>query len=832
MLVSRRVRPLSAALFVFVLSCADATGPQSVATITVTPPAATLASGGTITLSAATLDQSGAVLTGRAVTWRTSDPAIATVSPTGVVTAGEVAGGSNAQVTITASSGSTEGTATLNVTPVAVGSVTLTAATATLASGGTLPITPTVRAASGTVLTGRTITWSSTDSVIASVSASGLVTASEQTNAAPSPVTISATSGGVIGSIALTVSPAAATVVIVTPSTLALDSDGTTTLVAVVRSASGATLAGRVVTWQSSAPAVATVTTAGLVTAGRVLAGVAAPVTITATSDGIEGSAALTVRPVPVWSVNVDPLAAFDGTLDFGESVALGATMRDDAGSELTGRAVDWSVGSGPVTVSAGGVVLAGEVTAAAPELANVRATSEGVESYEALYVAPLPVATVTVTPNTSSYFVRAEQQLTATPRSAGGTALTGRAVVWTTSDTTRAVIFSSGLLRALGRGAVTLSATVEGQVGSVSITVSGWERIATGAYHACAVASSGPTYCWGAGAQGELGNGTTTPASRPSPIAGAAQFSQLTGGDSSTCGIRSFIVDCWGRNEEGQIGDSTVTNRLVPTGQRASAYQSELPVQIDAGEAHGCLLTDVGALYCWGDNTLGELGDGTTTDRLVPTTVPALTVIYSQVSAGSFHTCAVTTLSRIHCWGANGAGQLGDASFTNRRLPVLVQSAVLFTQVSAGNGHSCAISTSGGAYCWGQNISGELGDGGTTSRPTVAPVSGGLLFTSVRTGSGHTCALTSAGAVYCWGENTYGQLGDGTFTSRSVPAPVRVDAGSGLVFVTLDVGANFTCGITTRAVLYCWGENSAGQLGNEFPGGAMLEPYPVLPPL
>jgi alpha-tubulin suppressor-like RCC1 family protein len=600
----------------------------------------------------------------------------------------------------------------------------------------------------------------------------------------------------------------------------------------VVRSASGATLAGRVVTWQSSAPAVATVTTAGLVTAGRVLAGVAAPVTITATSDLIEGSAALTVRPVPVWSVSVDPLAAFDGTLDFGESVALGATMRDDAGSVLTGRAVDWSVGSGPVTVSAGGVVLAGEVTAAAPELANVRATSEGVESYEALYVAQLPVATVTVTPNTSSYFVYAEQQLTATSRSAGGTALTGRGVAWTTSDTTRAVIFSEGVLLALGRGAVTLSATVEGQVGSVSITVSGWERIATGAYHTCAVASSGPTYCWGAGAQGGLGNGTTTPASRPSPVDGAAQFSQLTGGDSSTCGIRSFIVDCWGRNDLGQIGDSTVTDRLVPTGQRSSAYQSELPVQIDAGEAHGCLLTDVGALYCWGDNTFGELGDGTTTGRLVPTTVPALSVIYSQVSAGSYHTCGVTTLSRIHCWGANGAGQLGDASFTNRRLPVLVQSAVPFTQVSAGNGHSCAISTSGGAYCWGQNISGELGDGGTTSRSTVAPVSGGLLFTSVRTGSGHTCALTSAGAVYCWGDNTYGQLGDGTFTSRSAPVPVRDNGGSGLVFVTLDVGANFTCGITTRAVLYCWGENSAGQLGNQFAGAAMSAPTPVLPPL
>lgn len=270
-----------------VAACGGSSNPTSppgdapVATVTVTPPATTLAIGETIQLTAELRGADGKVLTGRTITWKSSNPAVASVSSTGLVTA-MASGG---PVTITATSEGKSGSAQVSATaPVATVSVSPPATS--LATGGTVQLTAELRGASGNVLTGRTITWTSSDHAIATVSGTGLVTGV----AAGGPVTITATSEGKSGSAEVTVTASVATVT-VSPPAITLATGETVQLSAELRSADDQVLTGRTITWMSSDPSIATVSGTGLVTA--VTSG--GPVTITATSDGRSGTAQVTV---------------------------------------------------------------------------------------------------------------------------------------------------------------------------------------------------------------------------------------------------------------------------------------------------------------------------------------------------------------------------------------------------------------------------------------------------------------------------------------------------------------------------------------------------------
>ena len=192
--------------------------------------------------------------------------------------------------------------------------------------------------------------------------------------------------------------------------------------------------------------------------------------------------------------------------------------------------------------------------------------------------------------------------------------------------------------------------------------------------------------------------------------------------------------------------------------------------------------MTNSGGVKCWGRNFYGQLGDGTSTDRSVPTNVSGLTSGVSAVSAGlGSQTCIVTTGGAVKCWGFNFQGILGDGTVTNRNTPTNVSGLTSnFAAVSAGGQHTCAKSIDGGLVCWGSNFAGNLGDNTVIERRTPVSVSGLVAgVVTISADGSHTCASTNGLVTKCWGYNFYGQLGDGTTTDRSMTTNILDNLGN-----------------------------------------------------
>src|SRR2546430_687784 len=234
---------------------------------------------------------------------------------------------------------------------------------------------------------------------------------------------------------------------------------------------------------------------------------------------------------------------------------------------------------------------------------------------------------------------------------------------------------------------------------------------------------------------------------------------------------------------------------------------------------SHTCAVTTDGAIYCWGFNGNGQLGDGTRTNRAVPALVQAPAgVTFQAVSAGGQHTCAVVSTGDAYCWGRNEFGRLGDGTAVDRTLPVRVAApaGVTFTSVGTGAGFSCGLAAAGGSvYCWGSNFAGELGDhsGVDQLSPVLVQAPGGVTFAALATGLDHSCGLATSGAVYCWGYNAFGQLGDNTTVDK--PTPVQAGAPAAVTFATVEAGYAHTCAVTSAGAAYCWGGNGNAQLGD-----------------
>lgn len=498
--------------------------------------------------------------------------------------------------------------------------------------------------------------------------------------------------------------------------------------------------------------------------------------------------------------------------------------------------------------------------------------------------VYPPVVSSLQVSPGTDSVNAfGVMRQFTAVVKDQYGNPMTGKSVVWRSSQRLVATIDSAtGVVTAVANGTTQITATVDFFTGVASLTVvqraarlsfftlvpratvgyplipgigvevedAGGTRVAnaqdavtlgfgtnpTGAtiggtavvnavsglatFSGLTISNAGTGYTFVASGTGFV-SATSAPFTvNPDP----GPFAEVSSGFSHTCGVTTaHVAYCWGNNSNGVIGDGTRTTRLNPTLVSGTLSFSA----VSAGANHTCGVA-AGIVYCWGSNRFGELGDGTTTDRLTPGAVPAPGgMTFASVTSGWYHTCAITTEGAAYCWGYNLSGQLGDGTRSDRSSPTPVSGSVIFATVSAGSAHTCGRTAASATYCWGDNSYGQLGNGTTApdSSPGLVASPVGVTFAAVWAGSNHTCGRTAAGDAYCWGFNTGGQLGDGTTTDRSSPVLVA----GGLTFTNLAPGSLHTCGATTASPpTYCWGSNSGGQLGD---GTTTAHPNPATVP-
>lgn len=362
-----------------------------------------------------------------------------------------------------------------------------------------------------------------------------------------------------------------------------------------------------------------------------------------------------------------------------------------------------------------------------------------------------------------------------------------------------------------------------------------GMARAGAGQEHSCATTTGDQAYCWGRNHLGQVGDGGASGQWATSPVfTGLSSANrQPSGGWHHTCVIVSGNDSyCWGWNSDGQIGDGTVTDRFSPT--LTTDFGSVLD-QVASGTQHTCALKDTGEAYCWGDNSQGQLGDGTTNDASTPVAVagaiffqvPFSNTLGMTITAGQRHSCGIDTSGNAWCWGDNFYGQLGDGTTTDALTPVMVQAGgKTFASITAGDFHTCAVATDGTSWCWGLNNQGELGDGSGSNSSVPVQIAGGISFSMLSGGNDITCGIDLSGQAYCWGYNFDGQLGDGTFWDAFDPQPVQQGS---LVFTHIAAGGRHVCAVANTSDVWCWGANRFGQLGNASQSVA-VSPVIVLP--
>lgn len=421
-----------------------------VAEVAVTPTPVSLTIGQKTFLAATARDASGGLVSGRAFVWSSSNTSVAIVSEQG-----EVTGIGAGSTTITATSEGKSGTAQVTVSTIPAASVEVSPRPLAVTVGSSATVTATVRGASGNVLPGRAVEWSSSDSDVARVNNAGVVTGVS----AGSATITAATSDGRSGSTQATVTNVPVASVELSPSAAPVTVGSSTTLTATLRDADGRPLT-RNVTWTSDNSAVASVSNTGVVTG--VSPGSA---TITAASEGRSASARITVSEIAVANVAVSPPTA---SLTVGSSTTISAAAKDAAGSTLPGRAIAWSSSdAGIATVSASGVV-----TGVSAGSATISATSGDATGTTRITVTNVPVASVAVSPGTASLNVGSTTTLSATPKDAGGNTLAGRAVSWSSDNLAVATVSNTGVVTGVLPGSANVTATSEGRSGSAAVTV------------------------------------------------------------------------------------------------------------------------------------------------------------------------------------------------------------------------------------------------------------------------------------------------------------------------------------------------------------------------
>ncbi len=366
-----------------------------------------------------------------------------------------------------------------------------------------------------------------------------------------------------------------------------------------------------------------------------------------------------------------------------------------------------------------------------------------------------------------------------------------------------------------------------------------------------CAVLSTGGVECWGNNTLGQLATGSTNGPDGPSgdsydtpqPVTGITNAISVTSDGEGYCAVlKTRGVACWGTDASGQLGDGT-TDVDAYTPQSVVGLSDAVAVvsgPAGYGRTSYCALLSTGRVDCWGDNTLGELGDGAVPNADTAQPVVGITNAVSVTNDGNNSYCAVLSTGVVDCWGDNANGELGNGTTggpdcifagvgTCYDTPTTADLATSVASVSSDGADSfCAVLSSGGMDCWGDDTSGELGHGVITNYLAtpqyVAGITNAVSATGGTTYPGY-CAVLSTGGVKCWGDNTYGELGNGTTggpnvseTRSGFSSPQSVASITHGVSVTNDY-EGYCAGLSTGGV-DCWGNNATGELGNGAIGG------------
>lgn len=338
---------------------------------------------------------------------------------------------------------------------------------------------------------------------------------------------------------------------------------------------------------------------------------------------------------------------------------------------------------------------------------------------------------------------------------------------------------------------------------------------IAAGSAHSIARRTDGTVCTWGLNANGQLGDNSTTTRRNPYliPSGSLSGVIAIAAGDAFSLALKNDnSVRAWGLNISGQLGDGTTTQRIVPVAVSSLAGATA----ISAGDTHALALKADGTAFSWGLNSSAQLGIGNTTNGLAPVQIPGVATALA-LAGGTSHTHLLLSDGRLLSFGDNTNGQLGDGLVTPTRLTLVQPTA--WTDVSAlatGASHSLAVRSSGNGtvWSWGLNNNGQLGDNSTTLRRLPVQVPGLANITQVAAGASHSLALTSNGTLRTWGLNTSGQLGNGNTTQSLLP--LTLTSPSGLTAITaIAAGDNHSLALKTGGFVWVWGLNTNGQLGD-----------------
>ncbi len=619
--------------------------------------------------------------------------------------------------------------------------------------------------------------------------------------------------------------------------------------------------------WQSATPTVVTVDSTGLVQAtGH------GSSTISVTGNGTTGTLVVHVRPrterAAIFSATVSE-ATFGGEVPRVDSLLVDDPIASPRDVRLrSARAFDrrnvlipatevrarWSSSAPSVirvdTVPAplGNPLEPSTITATALALGSATVTLQIGPTTATTRIDVVPVVrNVSVAAPATQVLAGDTLQLQATSFNYSGQPI-ARGYRWTSSNPAVATVDNNGRVIFVATGSATFTATTAFRSNTVSVTALPREltSVSSGDDFTCGLANLGRLYCWGVGSSGQVAvqpdstcfgdqrlvgpEGCVIQAHRSAPP--FSTYLDVASADSTACAVNTTgLLYCWGNGSEGQLGNGRLQNSFAPL---PATVLAERFGSISAGGHHFCALNTQGYAYCWGRDSFGQLGDTSRVNSTTPIPVVgpdglmATRLRFSSIAAGRSHTCAIEAGSgAAWCWGQGASGQRGDGTTEVRERPRRVLSDERFRQISADGNHTCAVTESNALYCWGANSLGQLGVGGTAQRNTPALVGSG--YSQVSAGADFTCATTVGGSINCWGNNRYGQLGRGEGTPtgiRDTPAPISISRS----YRSVTAGARHACAIDSESQTWCWGSNIFGALGNGLQAAMRAVPERIAP--